>query len=191
MTKKVKTLLITGAIGVLSIGLSLPSFAADRLTEDMIREFIQETTRVTASQEDSFDENEIRDYLERHLHEHARFKTTMRYTIPGHDEQKSSMSLKKEEYIDSILKSPTAVGGYDHEIEITDIRIAKDGGNATVTTESQESGEINITADQQVPMEGVSTCNQIIIMNSNNVIQMYSAQCITDVQFTGFDGMMQ
>lgn len=160
--------------------------ASGRLTDEMIRNFIQETTDITASQDNVFDSGYIRDYLERHLHKHSRFKSTVQYSIPGHDAQKNSLSLNKKDYIDSVLKASKTMGVYDHEIEIIDIRIAKDGGNATVTTKNIESGSLNVSADQQVPMEGVSTCNQIIIINKSNIIQLYSAQCTTKVEFTQF-----
>ncbi len=184
MLKGLKTLLFLGSIVAFSIAFVDSAQAAKRLTEDMVRGFIEETTTLTDIQNENFDPDTVKTYLERHLHKNARFKSTMSYSIPGHDKQENSISLDKEKYIASITDSPKAVGGYDREIEILDIRISKDGGNATVTTKSTESGYINVSAEQQVPMEGVSTCNQIIVMSKKNVIQMYSAQCTTEVEFT-------
>lgn len=175
-----------GLIFLFSTSFTTTAQAEGRLTDEIIRNFIQETTDITASQDHGFDSEYIREYLERHLHKQSRFKSTVKYSIPGHDAQKNSLSLNKEDYIDSVLKAPKTLGEYDQEVEILNIRIAKDGGNATVTTKSKESGSLNVSADQQVPMEGISTCNQIIVMDKSNVIQMYSAQCTTEVEFTGF-----
>jgi len=159
---------------------------AERLTEDNVSDFIQETSRLTAAQyAEDFDKDAVRDYLDKHLHEDARFKSTMSYAIPGHDAQRNAISLDKKKYIESIMDAPKALGGYDIDIEITDIRIAKDGANAIVQTRSREQGTMEVPGAGAVPMEGVSNCNQVLVMSKRDVIQMYSAQCQTDIQFSG------
>jgi hypothetical protein len=75
---------------------------------------------------------------------------------------------------------------YQAQIDIQKIRISSDKRKATVTITSQESGMMNIRAqgmNERVPMQGNSTCLQILMLSEENILQVYSANCSTELSF--------
>ncbi len=160
-----------------------------QLTEDNVREFIEKTTSITAGRESDMSQKQIEIYLDVHIHDDARFKSTMRYAIPGFDVQEKTMSVDKNDFIKSIHAATDTVSDYENIIEITDIQISKDGRKATVQTRMYESGKMPVADDiekEEVPIEGMSTCTQVIMLDKKNMIQMYNANCVTDIHFNTF-----
>lgn len=174
-------------IFVMAIALCLPQIvhANDVLTEGRIKQFIKKSSKMTSVSHKTSSEKEIKAFLDTHIHKKARFKSTMKYTIPGFPPQKNSMSLDKKKYISSIIDAPKAVSDYDHNVKIESIMISTDGTKATVRTKSKETGSMKVSETQEIPIEGVSKCNQILMLEKN-IIQMFSAQCVTDVEFLDF-----
>lgn len=166
---------------------SLRAYA--QLTEESITEFIEKTTEMTSGQGLDYDPEEIKSFLEEHLHKKARFKSTMKYNIPGYPSQSASMTLDKMQFIESVGKGADSVSDYETNVEIKNIRISKDTTKATVQTESMERGMIPMSSDgvttEFVPIIGSSSCNQII-MYEERTIQMYSANCKTIINFEDF-----
>ncbi len=162
-----------------------------KLTKPLIRDFITKTAEITSGQNTDMSQQQIQDYLNRHLDKGARFKSTMQYLIPGQPVQKNSLSLKKKDFIKSIEHAQEAVTDYTTEIVIQSVKITKDGRKATVQTYSQENGTVNIALDsaesESMPIEGNSTCNQIITLSKQGVIQMYGAQCNTIINFISLE----
>lgn len=164
--------------------------ARAELTEANIIEFIHETTEVSSGQNSDMSGADISNYLEKHLHDKARFKSVITYNIPGYSAQSASMTLKKDEFIKSMGKTDEALSDYHTEIDINDIQISNDKTRATVKTTSYESGSMAVPSQpggvpEIVPVEGISTCDQII-MYKNDAIQMYSANCKTNLNFQPF-----
>jgi hypothetical protein len=174
-------------IFVMALALLLPQFAyADNvLTKGSIKSFITESSKMTSMSNKMAPQEDIDAFLKKHLHKKSRFKSTMKYTIPGFPPQKNSMSLDKDEYIESIMQAPKAVTDYNNTIKIENILISDDGTKATVRTKSKETGTMKVSETQEIPIEGVSKCNQILVLEKNT-IKMFSAQCVTDVEFLDF-----
>ncbi len=164
----------------------LAGVAHAQLTEANITEFVHETTEITSGKSVDLSPEEIQDYLEKHLHKNARFKSTMKYNIPGYPAQEADIKLKKAEFIESIAKGTNSVDSYENEITIENIRISKDKTRATLKTKSFETGSMPIAteggAEEYVPIEGASSCDQIL-MFKKKTIQMYSAICVTEINF--------
>lgn len=159
------------------------------LTDENIRSFIEQTTSITSGKETDMDDEQIASFLDEHLHPDAKFKSTMRYAIPGFDVQEKTMNVDKDDFIASIDESGRAMDNYESQIEISDIKISNDGKKATLKTRTLESGMMPVSDNieqENVPVEGMSTCTQVIVLTKNNVIQMYSATCVTDIQFNLF-----
>lgn len=156
------------------------------LTEDNVTAFINQTTSVTSGQENGMSIDEIKEYLDKHLEKKSRFRSTIRYNVPGYPSQQASLSLQKQEFIDNVEKGSQTLQNYDTTVEIKNIQISRDKSKATVQTASMEKGTMPVPGENggtdMVPVEGSSTCNQVIMLN-NGVIQMYSAQCVTDISF--------
>jgi hypothetical protein len=169
---------------------SFPVYAAHetkRLTDNNIREFVMDVTRkANEAKQGYYSHDELSSFFNKHLHPRAFFKSSMRYNIPGYPSQESSLTLDKDEYRDSILKSEDMVSDYDADVKVSFIKISKDKRKATVKTISHENATIQVPHsgnNQAVPLTGKSTCDQILMINANDVIQIYSANCKTVMSF--------
>ncbi len=172
---------------------ALPAIAQERhdhLTEDNITDFIQRTTEISSGQNSDLSQSEITAYLQAHLHKKVRFKSTMRYNIPGFPSKNSSMSLGKKEYIESLQQGANALSDYETNIEIQDIKFSTDKMKATVFTTSTESGTMPVNGAEgqgsiDIPIDGESSCTQILTLKKG-IIQIYNATCTTTISFSGF-----
>lgn len=162
--------------------------AVESLSEENIRAFIEQTSLITTGKETNMSAEEIDAYLITHIHPQAKFKSTMRITVPGFETQETKLSLNKDGFIANVHKTTESVSNVESQIEVSNIRIISKGHRATLQTRSIESGTIPVADQietQEVPMEGMSTCAQTLIL-TDNVIQMYSADCKTDLEFQAY-----
>lgn len=167
------------------------SVSAKSLTKQSITAFVERTTKITSGSVDSgFSRDKTIAYLNKHIEKEARFKTLMRFDIPGQPPQESMMRMGKKEFIEKVRKGVDSIDDYDSTIEVLDIIISRDGRVATVRTRNAEGAMVPVQNESggitQVPMDGVSYCTQILRLSDKNIIQMYNASCITDIAFTSF-----
>ena len=182
-----KTFLLISCVAVTGVA-ALPARAEDHiktLTEDNITAFIEKTTSITTGNSDMTSDEAI-EYLDRHIEKRARFKSTMKYNVPGFPAQEMAMNLEKQDFIDSVKKGTESVADYESAIQIDNIEISSKGDKATVSTTSTETGMMPMSMDgtttQTVPIDGSSSCTQILTLE-DGVIQMYGANCVTVVNF--------
>lgn len=152
------------------------------LTEDNVKAFIARTSDVTNNKAEGLDGPGIQTYLQTHLHESARFKSKMTYEIPGYPAKETELALDKDEFMDTVAAGAEAVAKYSNEITVKEVKIASSGKSATVKTESTEEGLMAVEAEQ-VPILGQSTCDQIIMLSDEGIIQMFNANCTTVIRF--------
>lgn len=184
-----KTFFVTAIFIALTLGpaSSRAEEKLTKLTDQNITDFILKTTEITTGRNAELSTEQITDYLDQHVEKGARFKSTMKYNIPGYPAQETSMSLDKTDFIESVKKGAENVADYANEIKIESIKISTKGDKATVGTTSTESGMMPMSVDgvtsQMVPVDGSSSCTQILTLEKG-VIQMYGAQCVTIINFT-------
>lgn len=158
----------------------------NRLTETNVSNFITDTTHITTDNSGGLSSSKIKDYLDKHIEDKARFKSSIKYHIPGMPPQKAVISLSKAEFMDQVDEGTKKIEGYETVVEIEEIKIDSGGKKAFVKTTNTEYAMMPIPTDtggvEEVPMEGVSNCRQILSLNSG-VIQMFSANCTTNVMF--------
>ena len=158
-----------------------------RLTEDNVREFIQDTTAITSVQNVQVDAKSAHRYLDRHIDPDARFKTSITYVMPGMPEQEKSLSLDKDDYIEQVKQGAGSVDHYHSDIRVENVDISDDKERASVNTISSESGVMQVPrgdgTTEGVPIEGTSECFQVLKISKKGYIQMYSANCKTVMQF--------
>lgn len=172
---------------------ALPASAdgeAGRLTKQNVTAFIQKTTALMAGHADNMDTPAVHAYLEKHLHKDSRFKSTMRYLMPGFPTQEQTMTLDKEKFLENIEAGNNGIEDYDTDVEILRIKIAGNKKSATVTTRGHERAMMPVKDEdgktEDVNLQGLSTCTQILMLSKKDVIQMYNATCVTDIEFAGF-----
>lgn len=164
--------------------------AEEKLTRNNIKEFIKETTALTSGQKKDVSNDEIAFYLENHLDPDARFKSVVTFAMPGFPAQERELSVNKEEFIEQTLSGEKALGDYKNKIRVGSIKIAKNGRRASVKTTGIETGTMAIPnaegGSEDVPVEGVSSCDQILKLSDSGNIQMYNANCKTTIEFEQF-----
>ena len=156
------------------------------LTKQNVKEFIEDTTDIATTNTQALSPEKIQQYLDIHLDKKARFKSVMKYNMPGMPPQEANLSLDKDEFMKSVVQGAGAVDGYETLVEITDIKISSDGEKAFVKTQNTEYATMPVPTEtggvENVPMEGFSECMQILLLKKG-VIKMYNADCVTNIEF--------
>lgn len=170
-------------------GQSSDAFADDKiskLTKKNVKAFIERTTDLTTNNSDRLSPKKVAAYLDKHIEGDARFKSLMTYNIPGMPPQKTSLTLDKKDFIKSVRDGADKIEGYENLVEIQAIKVASNGKKAFVKTQSTEYATMPVPGDngtaEDVPVEGVSKCTQVISLNKG-IIQMFSANCTTKIHF--------
>ncbi len=182
-------------IGVYTLFLCLfahIAFAQDshnvtRLNNTNVEAFVQDVTN-RANDIGSYEPEDLSSFFERHLHSNAFFKSSMSYLIPGYPSQKNSVSFNKEKYIETLLTTDSTVDDFEAEVTVSNIQISKDKKKATLETVTTENAVMKVPQNgsvEYVPMTGVSKCRQILMLSNRNDIQIYSANCETQMSFDG------
>lgn len=167
--------------------------AKKRLSEDSVAEFITKTAAIMSGHVGDMSDRQIVNYLDRHLEKDARFKSILQYNTPGFPSQETAMSFGKEAFIDNIKDGQKKVNDFESKIEILSISLSKDRKKAIVKTRSMEEAMLPIPMGngetQTVPVEGDALCDQIITINKRGVLQMFSASCMTTINFLPYGAL--
>lgn len=185
-----KHLFLLFIFSILSSGPVAADDEPAQLSEAEIRDFIQETNDVTNGGTSERPVEDIVAFLNTHLHKDARFKSKMVYNIPGYPPKETELALNKQEFIDNVQSGAKTVQDYEHSITVKSVQISSDKRKATVLTNGREEGTMPVQdgngGSQDVPITGYSTCHQIIMLSDQNVIQMFNANCNTEITFEDF-----
>lgn len=93
MAQKLSTSFLISIMAMCLAQSALAAYETKRLSQKAVRDFLQDMSERSAGQGDQAG---IQQFLNRHLHEHARFKSMITYNMPGHPPQQSQMKLDKE-----------------------------------------------------------------------------------------------
>ncbi len=159
-----------------------------KLTDANITAFIEEMSSMSSGHSLSHSSEQIKDFLNAHLHPNARFKSIMQYNVPGQPPQQSALALDKAKFMENIQAGAQAMEDYESNVEITQINISKDGRKATLNTQSQESGMMSVddqsgSGVEKASVVGASLCVQIVMLSKQDIIQLYNANCNTSISF--------
>lgn len=177
--------------GVLFFALSffpvLASAQVGSLTEESIRDFVMQTSAVMDGTSDPEDGSDVRSYLEMHLSPEGLFKSEMTYNIPGHPVQKNQMALDREQFIDSVIDGRKSLSDYRAEVSVQKVEIANGGRRAEIQTRARESGKMTLQTpeggEETLPVEGISICQQTLILDGDDVIRIHGADCRSEMSF--------
>ncbi|MGH1397928.1 MAG: hypothetical protein ACRBCT_01810 [Alphaproteobacteria bacterium] len=186
---KLRGFLFAGLLMVFMVQSPLALAKSGKLSTSSIKRFIKETTQVTSGQhEDYGNVAAITGYLQTHIADNGRFQSSVTFTMPGQDAQTQHMDLKKKDFMRYVIQSSQSLQDYESKTRVLNSRISEDGKRAYVQTSGVERGVMptptNNGGVEFVPFEGTSNCQQIIKLSRKDVIQMYSAVCETDVEFS-------
>jgi hypothetical protein len=169
-----------------------------RLTDDNVRAFIDDVQRIATGETEDMSVDDIAGYLDRHIASDARFKSAMKYEMPGYPAQQNEMDLGKSEYINGVLNGASMMQRYEHSVTVKSVEIGNGGRSAKVVTVIREKGDMPWPEDNpdtsgktpakmgDMPVQGESQCEQQIVVGLTNYIQMKGAQCATILSFDPF-----
>ena len=160
---------------------------AESLTKTNISDFVMDITD-RANNSATYDEDNIQSFFSNHLHPKSFFKSKMKYVIPGFPTQENSLFFDKQQYINSLIEAKDTISDFEADLVIKSIKIAGNKKKATIETVTHENAIMQVPQDgrtEYVPVTGRSTCTQVLTLSPNNFIQLYSAQCNTEMNFEG------
>ena len=158
-----------------------------KLTQQNVRSFIEHTSKIMKPTGGGTEILKAQNYLKKHLNDSVRFTSTITYHIPGMPSQDIAMKFDKKDFIKTLSQGAEAIEGYNQRVEILDIKISWGSKQAVIKSKNYETGFMAIpdgrNNNELVPIEGVSTCAQIVELNKKGVIQLHNAVCKTDIHF--------
>jgi hypothetical protein len=158
------------------------------LSEDSIKAFLQESSEIAGGLRKDMDSYSITQYFMDHIAPDGQFRTTMRYNIPDMPEEERVMEMDKMNFIAQTLQGMHAMADRETLVKVEYVKIDATGRNAEVVTTNYERGLMPV-ADvsgeaNMMPVQGVSYCEQTLVLSDQRKIQMANAKCTTDLSFS-------
>lgn len=159
---------------------------AGHLTKENVTQFVEEVTAISNGQREDMDDYDITAFFMRHIADSSQFKSEIRYSAPDTDIRSREMKMSKNSYIGNVLNGLKNMESQETRVVIDFIKIGENGKKASVQFTSFERGVLpydnGFGEIQMVPVNGVSYCEQDIILNDRKLIQMAGANCTTDME---------
>ncbi len=164
------------------------SAAVNALTESNVSTFITEVAAVSGGQRHDMDSYSITSYFMSHISENGLFTSTIEYSLPDMDSSSRTLEMDKMNFISHVLQGMKAMEKHEAAVKIEYIKIADNGKSASVMTTNYERGvmpvEDGMGDARMVPVTGTSYCEQELVLSAKNVIQMATANCSTNIDFS-------
>jgi hypothetical protein len=158
------------------------------LSEDSIKAFLQEASEIAGGQRKEMDSYSITEYFMDHIAPEGQFRTTMRYNIPDMPENERVLEMDKMNFISNTLEGMHEMTARETLVKVEYVKIDPAGRNAEVVTTNYERGMMPVADDSgdtnMMPVQGVSYCEQKLVLNDQRKIQMANAKCTTDLSFS-------
>lgn len=165
------------------------------LDENNIKEFLSEVRQISTGQRPDMMDEDVENYFTNHIAEKGKFKSALRYEIPGFPMQETTLELGRDDYINSVVTGRYMLENYTTSVDVQDLKIGNNGKSATFKSITTERGNMPWIRDpekkdeiEMIPIQGQSVCEQRLIVSFNNFIQMAQADCATVISFDAFAG---
>lgn len=100
------------------------------------------------------------------------------------------MTLDRDEFIAHVIKGRSLMENYQAKLSVENIDIARGGKKATVLTRTKENGTMHFPhqgTQEAMPVTGESRCTQHLVLSKEKYIQVFRADCRTDIRFSPFE----
>ena len=160
--------------------------SVNKLTEANVESFLTEVTEVSGGMREDMDSYSVTEYFMKHLAEDSKFVSRIEYALDNEDlNSERTLEMDKLNFISHVLQGMESINKHETAVEIEYIEIADNGRRARVTTTNYERGIMPV-ADafgeaQMMPVTGTSYCEQELVLNKKNIIQMAQANCNTNI----------
>jgi len=160
----------------------------DRLTEASVRDFIVIVSDISAGKKTELDQYSITSFFMKHISPSSIFETTLRYSIPDTEDDERKIKMDKMTFISHTLQGMDTMKDRETMVKIESIDIADTGQTAAVTTTNYERGLMPIDDGSgmlsMMPVQGISYCEQKVLLNDQQIIQMGGAVCSSELSFS-------
>lgn len=159
---------------------------AGKLTKDNITVFIEEVSSISTGSRGAMDDYDITTFFMRHIAKDSTFKSEIRYQAPDMETSSREVKMGRNGYISNVIQGLHKNENQETKVVIEHITIGQDKKKANVRFTSFERGVLpyddGFGEVRMVPVNGISYCEQDIIVNENKIIQMADADCVTDME---------
>lgn len=162
---------------------SYADHSAKKLNAENIEKFVMDMSEKAKKAKGGEDHS---GFFNTHLHPAAFFLSEVKYNIPGFPSQQNELSMSKQQYIESASNKQSIVSDFEADVSVSNIKISRNKRNATLVVTTNENAYITVPngrGSETVPVSGSSSCKQIIRINDDDILQVYSAKCTTDMSF--------
>lgn len=158
---------------------SMPTMAADRLTDDQVREFYKQSSDVVLKGGDQ----EIAFY-ETHVHDDARLTINTTAFIKGAKPKEETSTYDKPSLIKKTRDAHknTKIKSLNHTV--LHVKLSRDGRSAKVKDTSYGTSIVNLIMDEGVLVvrnEESKMCNGEVVLGNNGLIQLKNKTCNVEV----------
>jgi hypothetical protein len=169
-----KQFLVLGC-AALALTFTAAPVRAETMTEESIKAFLDETTRLTHA-DSGMSDKDVEEFLDDHIAGNGTFSATIMYDVPGEPTQMRQASLNKTDYIKNVVEGRKLMQNYTSTVSLEKADIM--GNRANIKTNTRESGVAPQADGKMAPFEGQSSCNQILRQNKDDIV-IASAACET------------
>lgn len=179
-----KATLIVLAVGFFLHAQSKPSAPAlqniDALTADNVKAFLTQVDHLTGGDQ-TITAHDISAFMLKHIDESALFKSSAVYTLPDGEEKQDQIEMDKLAYIENTIKEQQSLTTKEIAMNIEYIHIDDNKKSAQVVTTVRKRGTLPLEDDfgdiVEVPLIGLTYCEQSLQLNDEAVIQMTDTNC--------------
>ncbi len=167
---------------LLFLCISMPSLAADKLTEDGIRKFYKRAAEVQLE-----GAKPAIEFFEKHIHKDAQMTLNMITNVKGAPPQKETVKHDKKSLLRDTRTGYKTSKLNDLENTVLAIKIANDGKSAKVKDTTYGSSTMNIpTPGGILPynLEQSMLCDGEIVLGDDGTIQSKDSTCNVEMTMT-------
>jgi hypothetical protein len=151
--------------------ISTPALAADKLTEDMVRQFYKENIEAMKKPYE-----EYRTYMDKSFHNNYSSEQTVTLNLPGQPAQKNNITQNKKEVMDFTPEAHEVVRKSEIKHEVKEIKINQDINTAHVIDHTGIKAALESKDGKKLAMATDATCNDVVTLEKGTV-QMLQSKC--------------
>ena len=169
-----------------------PSATITALDESYVTDFIHRMSSLTSGKDETADAYDLAMFLKSHIAETGTFNSTITYNT-GQDSHRDEdnqeiMEMDKNDFIQHVMENRKTMQDHESRVSVDYVEISDDQQTASAIITTYERGMMPTVSefgeDTLVPVSGMSFCEQKFEISQKQMIQIASASCSTDLDFT-------
>lgn len=171
---------------------NVPSASVDSLNESYVTDFIIRMSAMVSGENEETDAYDLAMFLKKHIAENGTFNSTITYNtgqnFGNNEDNEEIMEMDKNNFIQHVMENRKAMQDHESRVSVDYVEISDDQQTASAIITTYERGMMPTVSefgeDTLVPVSGMSFCEQKFEISQAQMIQIASAACSTDLDFT-------